>query len=171
MHADDHHRLALMCAALRTAAWAPTSLAGGSVTSPRCRYPTCLARSTRSATHSMNSTATGTPFPHQVPAAVAAFGPGRLLYGSDYCWTPAHAVDAQLASIDQADQPADDSWRAHHPQRHPATASLPVAAFHANRPRPSSTPCRTAGSQVIPLKPKTTAQSLAGWKTVTADWD
>jgi predicted TIM-barrel fold metal-dependent hydrolase len=54
----------------------------------------------------------GTPFPHQVPAAVAAFGAARLLYGSDYCWTPAHGVDAQLAFIDQADQPADDSWRA-----------------------------------------------------------
>ena len=54
----------------------------------------------------------GTPFPHQVPAAVAAFGAERLLYGSDYCWTPAHGVDAQLASIEQADQPADDSWRA-----------------------------------------------------------
>ncbi|MGB8210044.1 MAG: hypothetical protein WCF69_21045 [Mycobacterium sp.] len=54
----------------------------------------------------------GTPFPHQVPAAVAAFGAGRLLYGSDYCWTPAHGVDAQLASIDQARQPANDSWRA-----------------------------------------------------------
>jgi predicted TIM-barrel fold metal-dependent hydrolase len=54
----------------------------------------------------------GTPFPHQVPAAVAAFGTERLLYGSDYCWTPAHGVDAQLASIDQARQPATDSWRA-----------------------------------------------------------
>ena len=53
----------------------------------------------------------GTPFPHQMPAAVAAFGMRRLLYGSDYCWTPAHEVDA-LASIDQADQPSDDSWRA-----------------------------------------------------------
>jgi 6-methylsalicylate decarboxylase len=49
---------------------------------------------------------------HQVPAAVAAFGTGRLLYGSDYCWTPAHGVDAHLASIDQARQPANDSWRA-----------------------------------------------------------
>jgi 6-methylsalicylate decarboxylase len=54
----------------------------------------------------------GTPFPHQVPAAVAAFGTERLLYGSDYCWTPARGVDAQLASIDQADQPADYTWRA-----------------------------------------------------------
>ena len=54
----------------------------------------------------------GTPFPHQVPAAVAAVGADRLLYGSDYCWTPPHGVDAQLASIEQADQPADDSWRA-----------------------------------------------------------
>jgi 6-methylsalicylate decarboxylase len=47
-----------------------------------------------------------------VPAAVAAFGTGRLVYGSDYCWTPAHGVDAQLASIDQAPQPANDTWRA-----------------------------------------------------------
>jgi hypothetical protein len=51
----------------------------------------------------------GTPFPHQVPATVAAFGTERLLDGSDYCWPPAHGVDAQLASIEQADQPADDS--------------------------------------------------------------
>ena len=54
----------------------------------------------------------GMPFPLQVAALVAAFGTERLLYGSDYCWTPAHGVDAQLASIEQADQPADDSWRA-----------------------------------------------------------
>ena len=53
----------------------------------------------------------GTPFPNQVPAVVAAFGTGRLLYGSDYCWTPADGVDAQLGSIDEADQPANDSWR------------------------------------------------------------
>jgi hypothetical protein len=30
----------------------------------------------------------GTRFPHHRPAAVAAFGNGRLRYGSDYCWTP-----------------------------------------------------------------------------------
>lgn len=76
----------------------------------------------------------GTPFPHQVPAAVAAFGTGRLLYGSDYCWTPAHGVDAQLASIDQARQPANDTWRAlTTPQRHPAAASPPLGP--ARRPR------------------------------------
>jgi predicted TIM-barrel fold metal-dependent hydrolase len=53
----------------------------------------------------------GTPFPRQVPAAVAAFGTEHLLYGSDYCWTPDHGVDAQLASIDHAAQPPNDSWR------------------------------------------------------------
>ncbi|MEV6296648.1 amidohydrolase family protein [Streptomyces sp. NPDC051896] len=31
----------------------------------------------------------GTPFPHQVPALIAAFGTDRVLYGSDYCFTPA----------------------------------------------------------------------------------
>ena len=55
----------------------------------------------------------GTPFPHQVPALTAAFGRERVLYGSDFCWTPGFGVDAQLASIDAAEQPsADLTWRA-----------------------------------------------------------
>lgn len=53
----------------------------------------------------------GTPFPHQVPALAAAFGTERILYGSDYCWTPITGVDHQVASIDAADQPAHGSWR------------------------------------------------------------
>lgn len=54
----------------------------------------------------------GTPFPYQIPALVAAFGSERLLYGSDYCWTPAPAAAAQVASVDAAPQPGDDTWRA-----------------------------------------------------------
>jgi 6-methylsalicylate decarboxylase len=54
----------------------------------------------------------GTPFPRQVPALAAAFGTEHLLYGSDYCWTPAPATQAQLASIDAAPPPEGDSWRA-----------------------------------------------------------
>lgn len=54
----------------------------------------------------------GTPFPNQVPALVGAFGSERVLYGSDYCWTPGPGVAAQIASIDQAQQPHSDSWRA-----------------------------------------------------------
>ncbi|MEU6171508.1 amidohydrolase family protein [Streptantibioticus parmotrematis] len=54
----------------------------------------------------------GTPFPRQVPAAVEAFGSGRLVYGSDYCWTPAPAAAAQVASIDAAPQPSGTTWRA-----------------------------------------------------------
>ncbi|MEV7043569.1 amidohydrolase family protein [Amycolatopsis sp. NPDC051061] len=53
----------------------------------------------------------GTPFPQQVPAFERAFGTDRLLYGSDFCWTPPAAVDAQLASIDAAAQPAGTTWR------------------------------------------------------------
>lgn len=54
----------------------------------------------------------GTPFPRQVPALEAAFGTDRLLYGSDYCWTPAEAVRTQVASVDAAAQPStDDTWR------------------------------------------------------------
>ncbi|MEV7076300.1 amidohydrolase family protein [Streptomyces sp. NPDC093990] len=54
----------------------------------------------------------GTPFPHQVPALERAFGTQRLLYGSDYCWTPSFAVDAQVAAIDAADRPGEETWRA-----------------------------------------------------------
>ncbi|MFI7273006.1 amidohydrolase family protein [Streptomyces sp. NPDC049879] len=53
----------------------------------------------------------GTPFPHQIPALVRAFGSERLLYGSDSCWTPPEAVAAQLASLDTADQPPGTTWR------------------------------------------------------------
>ncbi|WP_420037342.1 amidohydrolase family protein [Streptomyces sp. cg28] len=54
----------------------------------------------------------GTPFPRQVPALDAAFGTERLLYGSDYCWTPLEAVLAQVASVDTAAQPVGETWRA-----------------------------------------------------------
>ncbi|MET7508467.1 amidohydrolase family protein [Streptomyces albidoflavus] len=54
----------------------------------------------------------GTPFPRQIPALDAAFGTGRLLYGSDYCWTPAAAATAQIATVDTAPRPGGDTWRA-----------------------------------------------------------
>ena len=53
----------------------------------------------------------GTPFPHQTPALIAAFGSDRVLYGSDYCWTPAHGTTAQVASLDTAPPPHGDDWR------------------------------------------------------------
>ncbi|MCO5972800.1 amidohydrolase family protein [Actinoallomurus soli] len=54
----------------------------------------------------------GTPFPRQIPALVDAFGSRRILYGSDYCWTPAAGTAAQVASIDGAEQPPGTTWRA-----------------------------------------------------------
>jgi predicted TIM-barrel fold metal-dependent hydrolase len=44
----------------------------------------------------------GNPFPHLVPALERAFGTEKLLYGSDYCWTPVRGVDRQLSKIDAA---------------------------------------------------------------------
>ncbi|GAA1845776.1 amidohydrolase family protein [Pseudonocardia ailaonensis] len=41
----------------------------------------------------------GTPFPHQVPTLERVFGLERLLYGSDFCWTPAPAVREQVATV------------------------------------------------------------------------
>jgi len=54
----------------------------------------------------------GTPFPHAAPALVRAFGDQRVLYGSDYCWTPVPGVLSQIASLDAAPQPGDTTWRA-----------------------------------------------------------
>ncbi len=54
----------------------------------------------------------GTPFPRQIPALVDAVGSEQILYGSDYCWTPAAAALAQIATIDAAAQPGHDTWRA-----------------------------------------------------------
>jgi predicted TIM-barrel fold metal-dependent hydrolase len=54
----------------------------------------------------------GTPFPHAAPALVRAFGSERVLYGSDYCWTPCAGVLAQVASMDGAPQPDGQTWRA-----------------------------------------------------------
>ncbi|MEU8132298.1 amidohydrolase family protein [Streptodolium elevatio] len=54
----------------------------------------------------------GTPFPNQVPALVRAFGSERVLYGSDFCWTPAFAAQAQADSLAAAEQPDGDTWRA-----------------------------------------------------------
>ena len=53
----------------------------------------------------------GSPFPNQIPALVKAFGAERLLYGSDFCWTPAPGAVQQAASVDEAEQPEGETWR------------------------------------------------------------
>jgi predicted TIM-barrel fold metal-dependent hydrolase len=42
----------------------------------------------------------GTPLPVQAEALISQVGTGRLLYGSDYCWTPVRLVAAQIAALD-----------------------------------------------------------------------
>ncbi|WP_026197652.1 amidohydrolase family protein [Sciscionella marina] len=54
----------------------------------------------------------GTPFPAQAPALAQLVGTERLLYGSDYCWTPRPAVSEQIAALDRAPEPAGHTdWR------------------------------------------------------------
>ncbi|WP_051840641.1 amidohydrolase family protein [Streptomyces sp. NRRL F-5126] len=54
----------------------------------------------------------GTPFPRQVPALMSLADPERVLYGSDYCWTPAHAAAQHTASFDTAPDPVEGTnWR------------------------------------------------------------
>jgi hypothetical protein len=47
----------------------------------------------------------GTPLPVQAEALISQVGTGRLLDGSDYCWTPKRLVAAQIAALDAG-------WRA-----------------------------------------------------------
>lgn len=47
----------------------------------------------------------GTPLPVHAEALIAQVGTERLLYGSDYCWTPPRLVAAQVAAL-------DTGWRA-----------------------------------------------------------
>ncbi|MFF3377223.1 amidohydrolase family protein [Streptomyces sp. NPDC002680] len=54
----------------------------------------------------------GTAFPRQVPALLQLVDPDRVLFGSDYCWTPAPLADAHIAAIDAAESPVDGTtWR------------------------------------------------------------
>ncbi|MFF7945596.1 amidohydrolase family protein [Streptomyces griseorubiginosus] len=54
----------------------------------------------------------GTAFPRQAPALLNLVGPDRVLFGSDYCWTPAPPADAHIAAIDTATPPTEGTtWR------------------------------------------------------------
>ncbi|MCX5366772.1 amidohydrolase [Streptomyces sp. NBC_00124] len=54
----------------------------------------------------------GTAFPRQVPALLNLVDADRLLFGSDYCWTPPPLADAHIAAIDAAESPVDGTtWR------------------------------------------------------------
>lgn len=53
----------------------------------------------------------GTPFPHQVPALIGAFGNRKVLYGSDFCFTPRAGVAAQIRTIEAARTPDGLDWR------------------------------------------------------------
>ncbi|MGV8875588.1 MAG: amidohydrolase family protein [Rhodococcus sp. (in: high G+C Gram-positive bacteria)] len=55
----------------------------------------------------------GTPVPRQLPALLSTVGPDRLVYGSDYCFTPMAAVQEQLRSLDSgAANGGLENWRA-----------------------------------------------------------
>ncbi|MFF3846478.1 amidohydrolase family protein [Streptomyces sp. NPDC002328] len=54
----------------------------------------------------------GTAFPRQVPALLKLVDPDRVLFGSDYCWTPSPLADAHIAAIDAAEPPVEGAtWR------------------------------------------------------------
>ena len=54
----------------------------------------------------------GPAFPRQAAALLGMAGPDRLLFGSDYCWTPPAVAAAHLDAIDTAPAPAAATWRA-----------------------------------------------------------
>lgn len=54
----------------------------------------------------------GAPLPRQLPALAATFGTGRIVFGSDYCWTPAEEVPAVVAALESGTPPSTTlSWR------------------------------------------------------------
>ncbi|MGC5258268.1 amidohydrolase family protein [Gordonia sp. DT218] len=53
----------------------------------------------------------GAPIPDQLGAFTRRFGTDHLLYGSDYCFTPAFAVDLLAKQLDDNWPDADDPWR------------------------------------------------------------
>jgi predicted TIM-barrel fold metal-dependent hydrolase len=54
----------------------------------------------------------GTPMPVHADTLVDQVGTSRLLYGSDFCWTPPHLVAAQLDSLDKGWRAAEHGpWR------------------------------------------------------------
>ena len=54
----------------------------------------------------------GPAFPRHVPALLGLADPDRLLFGSDYCWTPPPVADAHIAAVDAARPPVDGAtWR------------------------------------------------------------
>lgn len=52
----------------------------------------------------------GAPIPDQLATLTRRFGTDHLLYGSDFCFTPAAAVD-MLAGLLDSGWPTDDNWR------------------------------------------------------------
>jgi predicted TIM-barrel fold metal-dependent hydrolase len=54
----------------------------------------------------------GTAFPRQARALLELVDLDRLLFGSDYCWTPPPVTDAHVGAIDAAETPlAGLTWR------------------------------------------------------------
>lgn len=54
----------------------------------------------------------GLPFPTHAPVLAEIVGENRILYGSDYCWTPSFGVETQIRSIESAPAPKHvHDWR------------------------------------------------------------
>lgn len=72
----------------------------------------------------------GTPLPVQGELLTRRFGADRLLYGSDYCFTPPALVEAQVRSLDENRIPDLPDWRER--VRRNAHALLDAGRGHAH---------------------------------------
>jgi predicted TIM-barrel fold metal-dependent hydrolase len=81
----------------------------------------------------------GTPFPTQVPALLQHVALGRLVYGSDSCFTPAPALALHLGSIDAQPPVAGLGWR-------DLLTANGNRLLHAEDPAPSRTSASTSRS-------------------------
>lgn len=53
----------------------------------------------------------GTPAPLQADLLVGRVGPDRLVYGSDYCFTPPPLIEGQVRALDETGIAGIDDWR------------------------------------------------------------
>jgi 6-methylsalicylate decarboxylase len=92
----------------------------------------------------------GTPFPRQVPALLNLVSPGQLLYGSDFCFTPALGIQMQIASINAAPVPVEGTtWQSLTtdnalrllPRFTPSATALPALPFRSVDQRKLSSQC------------------------------
>jgi len=117
------------------------------------------------------NTTSPVPLPRQVPALLGLVGPAHLLYGSDFCFTPAVGIEMEIASINGAPAPVKGAtWQslttANAPGCCPASPLVDRLIEHVIRRfprmgvRPHSDQLVTSGSSLYWISPSVFSVTL-----------